>query len=292
MAHAQAQCDMGPRPPGSQAHDELVDYISNEMRDLGWVVERDDFTYEGVVLSNVSARRGAGPILMVGAHYDTRRVADMDPDPTVRNTPIVGANDGASGVAVLLELARALSVDSVGHQVQLVYFDAEDQGGAAGWEWFVGSTRVAEAAAALPRGAFSGLVLVDMIGDLDQRVCRAADSTPSLADPIFASAGRLGYEAWLPAECRYRVLDDHTPFLERGLAAVDLIDFDYHYWHTQADTCDKIGAPQLERVGRTLELWLEEGAPGARIAGGASSATASAAKRRTLAIREVDRGER
>jgi hypothetical protein len=79
-----------------------------------------------------------------------------------------------------------------------------------------------------------------------------------LADEIFAVAGDLGYGTWLPADCHYYVSDDHTPFLSRGLRAIDLIDFDYEYWHTHADTCDKIGAEPLERVGRTLEVWLED----------------------------------
>jgi Zn-dependent M28 family amino/carboxypeptidase len=231
--------------------------------ELEWAVEVDHFQYREVSLQNVLASKGSGPPLLIGAHYDTRRVADLDPDPGQRGQPITGANDGASGVAVLLELARVLDVDRLPYEVVLTFFDAEDQGGSAGWEWFVGSSRVAEQMAADHREDFAGLVLLDMIGDLDQRVCRAADSTQSIADPLFAAATQLGYAQWLPSECRYHVSDDHTPFLNRGLPAVDLIDFDYQYWHTLADKCDKIGPEPLQRVGSTVELWLEQGAPGA-----------------------------
>jgi glutaminyl-peptide cyclotransferase len=145
--------------------------------------------------------------------------------------------------------------------VWLTLFDAEDQGGIDGWEWFVGSTRMADRIANDPVANFAGLVLLDMIGDRDQRVCRASDSTPGLADGVFRMAGELGLGAWLPYGCQYYVSDDHTPFLERGLPAVDMIDFDYAYWHTLEDTCDKIGPEQLSRVGRTIEAWAEQGAP-------------------------------
>jgi len=164
-------------------------------------------------------------------------------------------------VAVLLELARVLDERRTGHEVWLVLFDAEDQGGEAGWEWFVGSTRIAARIAAENRADFAGLVLLDMIGDLDQRVCRAADSTSALADAVFGQAAELGFGQWLPTDCEYGVRDDHTPFLDRGLPALDMIDFDYVYWHTVDDTCDKIGPKPLARVGVTVEAWLEAGAP-------------------------------
>jgi hypothetical protein len=262
MDHALAQCAMGPRPPGSEEHRQTADYISAALDDAGWRAEVDEFDYRGVALRNIVARRGQGPLLSIGAHYDTRFVADHDPDPERRSEPIVGANDGASGVAVLLELARVLDADWAGVEVALTFFDAEDQGGAAGWEWFIGSTRIAEEVAMHHRDRFAGLVLVDMVGDLDQRVCRASDSTPRIADPIFAAAAELGYGPWLPSDCRYYVSDDHTPFLNRGLPAIDMIDFDYPHWHTHEDVCNKIGPEPLERVGRTIELWVEDGATG------------------------------
>ncbi len=200
-------------------------------------------------------------MLMVGAHYDTRGAADREADPGRRQQPILGGNDGASGVAVILELARVLRVEPSGREVWLTLFDAEDQGGLGGWEWFVGSTRVAEQVISRPGMAFDALILLDMVGDRDQRVCRAADSTPELAEALFDVADELGYGTWLRRDCTYAVSDDHTPFLGRGLAAVDLIDFDYPFWHTLDDTCDKIGPDELQRIGRTVESWIERGAP-------------------------------
>ena len=223
-------------------------------------METDSFEYRGTELRNIVGKLGGGPIVIVAAHYDTRRIADNDPSPELRGQPLVGANDGASGVAVLLELARVTNVASAGHEVWLEFFDAEDQGGAAGWDWFVGPTRVAARLAREPTKEFDGLVLLDMVGGRQQRVCRAAESTRALADSVFEAASSLGYAQWLPADCTYSVSDDHTPFLERRLPAVDLIDFDYPYWHTHADTCDKIAAASLQRVGRTVETRLEAGA--------------------------------
>lgn len=259
MAHARAQCRLGPRPPGTSAHWQTGDYAAEVLSDAGWAVEFDAFVYRGVRLRNVIGRRGRGPVLMVAAHYDTRRWADREADPVRQKQPILGGNDGASGVAVLLELARVLDVVPSQREVWLVLFDAEDQGGIDGWEWFVGSTRLAERVAQGAR-LFDALILLDMVGDLDQRVCKAADSTPDLAEAILGVAQELGYGNWLRRDCVYWVSDDHTPFLTRGLAAVDLIDFDYPYWHTLEDTCDKIGAEELERVGRTVEAWIEAGA--------------------------------
>lgn len=259
MTHARAQCRLGPRPPGTSAHWQTGDYAAEVLAAAGWAVEFDAFLYRGVRLRNVIARRGRGPVLMVAAHYDTRRWADREADPVRQQQPILGGNDGASGVAVLLELARVLDVAPSQREVWLVLFDAEDQGGIDGWEWFVGSSRMAERVAR-HASLFDALVLLDMVGDLDQRVCKAADSTPDLAEAILWVAEELGYGNWLRRDCAYWVSDDHTPFLARGLAAVDLIDFDYPYWHTLEDTCDRIGAAELERVGRTVEAWIEAGA--------------------------------
>lgn len=262
MGYAQAQCDLGPRPPGSAAHWRTGELISDTLRAEGWDVAFDPLQYRGTDLRNVIARKGSGPVIMVGAHYDTRAAADRDPDPSRRNEPIVGANDGASGVAVLMELGRVLEAGLVGHEVWLAFFDAEDQGGVNGWEWFVGSREVAASIARRPENDFKGLVLIDMVGSLDQRLCRMPDSTPALADAVYAVAKTLGYAPWLPPDCLAPFgSDDHTRFLDLGLPAMDMIESDYFaYWHTHADTCDKIGALPLARVGRTLEFWLESGA--------------------------------
>ena len=101
------------------------------------------------------------------------------------------------------------------------------------------------------------VVIADMIGDRDQQIFKERNSTPELVERIWAIAARLGYEETFLPTVKWAMLDDHTPFLERGIPAVDLIDFDYPYWHTTQDTLDKVAPESLERVGRVLQVLLE-----------------------------------
>jgi hypothetical protein len=152
--------------------------------------------------------------------------------------------------------------------VWLVLFDAEDNGGLDGWEWIVGSTLFARSLAeAEARGELDlardlqAAVVVDMVGDDEQRFPFERNSDPSLQQVLWVQAAALGYAAQFVSEPGQPILDDHLPFRSLGLPAVDIIDLDYPYWHTTADTLDKVSAESLERVGRTLEAWLEAGAP-------------------------------
>lgn len=249
-----SQTAIGPRPTGSEAGWATGDYIIGELEKLGWQVETQEFLFKGVKGRNVVGRRGSGPIIILGAHYDTRPAADQDPDPAKRGQWIEGANDGASGVAVLLELARTLEADKLQHEVWLAFFDAEDRGRLDGWPFSVGARQMAESLTVAPEG----VIVVDMIGDTDQNIYLEKNSTPALREEIWAVAGELGYDSHIIPEPRHTIIDDHIPFLERGIPAVDMIDFDYPYWHTVADTADKVAPASLERVGRTLEVWLEE----------------------------------
>jgi len=99
-----------------------------------------------------------------------------------------------------------------------------------------------------------------MIGDADQQIYWEANSTADLRERIWRVAAELGYSQYFIPQVGHSMLDDHTAFLERGIPAVDIIDFDYAYWHTTGDTLDKVSADSLERVGRTLQVWLEQGA--------------------------------
>jgi Zn-dependent M28 family amino/carboxypeptidase len=103
------------------------------------------------------------------------------------------------------------------------------------------------------------VIIVDMVGDTDQQLYYEANSDPILRSHLWSIAAELGYGEYFVPEERHSMLDDHTPFVELGIPAVDIIDFDYPYWHTTEDTLDKIGAASLERVGRTLEVFLERG---------------------------------
>ncbi len=102
------------------------------------------------------------------------------------------------------------------------------------------------------------VVVADMIGDADQQIYKERNSTPELLDRIWDIAAELGYQDYFLPDYKWSMLDDHTPFLERGLPAVDLIDFDYPYWHTTQDTADKVSAVALERVGRVLQVLVED----------------------------------
>jgi Zn-dependent M28 family amino/carboxypeptidase len=251
--HVLAQVELGPRPTGSQANLEVGNYIVEKLVQTGWQVESQEFTYRDVAARNIVGRAGAGPVAVIGAHYDTRLRADNDPDHGRRGEPVLGANDGASGVAVLLELARVLDKSRLSHEVWLAFFDAEDNGRLDGWEFAVGARHMAENLEVIPEW----VIVVDMIGDADQQIYQERNSTPALRDEIWAIAARLGYGDYFIPELRWSMLDDHTPFLQRGIPALLIIDFDYPHWHTVEDTADKVGPQSLERVGRVLQVFLE-----------------------------------
>ena len=162
-----------------------------------------------------------------------------------------GANDGASGVSVLLELARTLPSDSV--PVWLVFFDAEDNGGLDNRQWIMGSRAFVAALTEKPQA----VIIVDMVGDADLNLFIERNSDAALTAEIWAQAAALGYEKFFIATPKYNMIDDHTPFLEAGIPAVDIIDFDYPYWHTSADTADKVSAKSLQAVGETMWAWIE-----------------------------------
>lgn len=253
------QVEFGPRIPGSEGHARVIAYIQSELKAAGWQSEVVSDEFKGQAVKNIRAWRvEAEPVLLLGAHYDTRIYADNDPNPKNHAQPVPGGNDGASGVAVLLELARVLPA-VVEHletpvPVELVFFDAEDNGRIEGWDWILGSSAYAASMQARPKA----VVIVDMIGDADLNIFMEHNSDPELTRQIWGVAERLGYEQFFIPEYKYRVLDDHIPFLAKGLKAVDIIDLDYPYWHTIADTPDKVSAQSLEMVGKTLLAWLAE----------------------------------
>jgi hypothetical protein len=251
--HVLEQMDFGPRITGSAASLAAGEYIAEQLRPLGWEVEFQDFVYRETPARNLIARanQGQGPVLILGAHYDTRRRADRDPEHP--DQPVPGANDGASGVAVLLELARSLDRDRVPYEIWLAFFDAEDNGDLDGWDWIVGSSYMAERLTVQPEA----MLLVDMIGDADQQIYFDLNSDLQLSARVWAVAAQLGYGDYFLPFSRYAMLDDHIPFSRRGIPAIDIIDFDYPYWHTTADTADKVHPDSLQRVGRTLETFLE-----------------------------------
>ena len=249
------QMSFGPRWPGSPGHVEVGDYIVSELEKLGWSVEEQLFEIQGIEGRNIIGRmnEGKGEVIIVGAHYDTRKIADRSPS---TDLPVPGAVDGASGVAVLLELAGSLDLDKVDREIWLVFFDLEDNGsgGIPGYDWIIGSTYMAENLSIVPEA----MVLVDMVGDADQQLYFEGNSDAELQGQLWAIAAELGFADQFIPELKYTMLDDHVPFARAGIPAVDIIDFDYPYYHTVEDTADKANKESLMRVGRTIEVWLEE----------------------------------
>lgn len=246
------QYDLGPRTPGSQAHDKAVKWIFDSVASSGWHVSIQETSHNGRPVRNIVASRGSGsPWIIVGAHYDSRFVADHDGDVTQKSKPVPGANDGASGVAVLLELARILP-SNLDRQIWLVFFDAEDQGQLPGWDWILGSRAFAASLTDKP----DAVVILDMIGDQDLNIYLEKNSNKTLTDSIWKTAAQLGYQNQFIPTYKHRILDDHLPFIEKDIPAADIIDFDYPYWHTTQDTPDKIAPGSLKAVGDTMQKWL------------------------------------
>jgi glutaminyl-peptide cyclotransferase len=252
-ADVQTQVAFGPRTPGSEGHAQIREWMRAELESAGWIVEVHESERLGHPIYNIIAKRNdKEPQIILGAHYDTRFFADNDPDVNKHTEPVPGANDGASGVSVLLELARSLPNDTV--PVWLVFFDTEDNGRIDGWDWILGSRAFAEEIQIAPRA----VVIVDMIGDADLNIYLEKNSDDQIRAEIWNTAAKLGYGSVFVNEEKFSMIDDHTPFLEAGIPAVDIIDFDYSYWHTTQDTVDKVSAESLHAVGDTLWHWVVE----------------------------------
>lgn len=247
----QVQVAYGPRTPGSIAHDQVVDYVISELLNVGWQIKLQELTWNGFLIRNIIAFRKnetMSPEILLGTHYDTRFYSDQDSGENI-SLPVPGANDGASGVAVLLELARTLPQDTV--SVWLVFFDGEDNGKIKGRDWSMGSHAFVADLSLFPRS----VVIVDMIGDTDLDVYYEVNSDPGISNEIWTLADELGFHEFLP-QVGYSMIDDHTPFVEAGIPTALIIDFNYPYWHTVNDTIDKVSPDSLYIVGATLWTWI------------------------------------
>jgi glutaminyl-peptide cyclotransferase len=238
FADLEAQVQIGPRPSGSPANERTAKMLAAKLRDAGVEDVHIQHPWRNVVGTIPGDESGA---IVLGAHFDTKDIPGF-----------VGANDGASGVAVVLELARALGGHSDGPSVRIALFDAEeargdrpfDEDGTRGSRQYV---RLARADGTL--ADVKEMILLDMVGDCDLAIPREASSDPALYDRIAAVGAPFGGAA--PP-----ILDDHVPFLNAGIPAVDLIDFDFgprnSYWHTTQDTLDKVCADSLGAVGEAV----------------------------------------
>lgn len=255
-ADAQTQVAFGPRVPGSNAHAKILDWMQTELESAGWQVEIQQSESMGRPIQNLVARRSsAAPQIILGAHYDSRIRADRDPDPANRTKPVPGANDGASGVAILLGLARTLPQDGI--PVELVFFDVEDNGEIPGWDWILGSTAFVQKMTTKPQA----MILVDMVGGANPKFYMEGNSNAQLRASIWDTAKKMGFqEAFIP-QVKYNILDDHLPFVQAGIPSVDIIDIDYPFWHTTADTPENISPASLQMVGDVLLKWLSQQKP-------------------------------
>jgi len=250
------QVSLGPRIPGSQGQLLLIQFVKDELSKSSWDTSIQEITFNGHDIKNIIGKRQKSnllhiPWIILGAHYDTRMRADRDSNSQKAQLPVPGANDGASGVAVLLEFARVIPED-LPVNLWLVFFDAEDNGHIDGWDWSQGSRAFVQSLANKP----DAVVIIDMIGDANLNIYMEGNSTRSLSEVIWAQAAKLGYKEFIPVVNKY-ITDDHIPFIEQGIPAVDIIDIDYPYWHTSEDTPDKVSTKSLEIVGKTLISWLK-----------------------------------
>lgn len=207
----------------------------------------------------VASWPGEDPPLLLGAHWDCRARADRDPDAARWGDPVPGANDGASGVAVLLELGRLLREQPPRRKVLVALFDLEDQGEYSVPETFcLGSQDLARR---LPRPKGSEAIVVDMVGAADMELRREAFSArlaPVLTERLWTLAAGNGLGAFR-SEAGPELTDDHVSFLRRGWLAVDIVDARYPHWHTTADTPDKCSRESLAQVGGLLARVLAGG---------------------------------
>ena len=247
------QVGLGPRTMGSLAHDRAVTWISNKLQKLAWTVETQETVVDGQVVKNLIAKRGSGtPWIILASHYDSRLYADQDPNPENHSLPVMGANDGASGAAILLEIARVIPA-RLDKQIWLVFFDDEDNGTSSGSGWAQGAQYFVSELNGTP----DSVVVLDMVGDKDLNIYMEKNSNRDLNKEIWGVANELGFSQFSPTY-KHDVIDDHIPFIKAGIRAVDVIDFDYPYWHTTSDTLDKISADSLKVVGKTILTWLEQ----------------------------------
>jgi hypothetical protein len=260
--YAEAQVAFGPRVPGTEGHRRMaawLDSLARAKADSVLIQDWVNVTAKGarVPLHNVMMRfnPAAADRILFLAHWDTRPTADKAINPEDRNKPIPGANDGASGVAVLLGVADALRKTPSSLGVDLLFVDGEDFGSFEdSTETLLGARYYAKNQAPGPKPLFA--VLFDMIGDRDLQIYQEGNSllgAPEVVERVWQAAKIAGYSKVFIAAPRHTLVDDHLPLQQAGIRAIDVIDYDYgnnnSLWHTPDDTIDKLSVQSLQAVG-------------------------------------------
>lgn len=272
-AYVKRQVDFGPRVPNTQAHRIAGDWLASELKRHGAdVIEQkaDLKAFDGTVLKarNIFGQynKDADERLLLLAHWDCRPWADQDPDPDKRKLPVDGANDGASGVGVLLEIARLISLNNPGKGIDILFVDAEDWGTegdddswALGTQYFVNHPPVENYAP-------SYAILLDMVGGENAQFFReyfSEKSAPEIAQAVWGEAGNLGYGDVFVNQMGTAVVDDHVQLIKNNIPAIDIIEFhadgDGSFnprWHTTSDNMEGISRQTLGIVGQTLVNYL------------------------------------
>ncbi len=271
FAQLKAQTDFGPRNPNSPGHAKCLSFLVGEVNKLAENVTRQNFTHTGydgetLKLTNVfcSFNSTASDRILFLAHWDTRPRADQEKDPAKQRQPVLGANDGASGVAVLLELARLLKETPPSVGIDMLLVDGEDYGKERDLaSYFLGARYFMKTKSPNYKPRFA--VLLDMVGDRDLQFPMEQNSmkyAPQIVELIWSTAEKLGITQFVnvPGE---EISDDHIPLNNGGIPTVDIIDFQYAHWHTLQDTPDKCSGESLEAVGKVMThlIYTREPAP-------------------------------
>jgi len=259
FAQVQRLVDFGPRPAGSKALEKSRDYIEGQLQASGWQVTRrafnDDTPRGKIQFVNLIARfsgerHAASPSFLLCSHYDTKLFDTIQ---------FVGANDGGSSTGLLLELARVIGQHpNLARKIELVFFDGEEAyDHFSETDGLFGSRHFAKQLQSDRVKQFRGGMLFDMVGDRSLGITLPADSPAAMARDIFAAAEALklrNYFSYFDRE----LIDDHVPLNTIGISTIDIIDFDYPWWHTAGDTIDKISAQSLQIVGSVALYYLSE----------------------------------
>ena len=270
LSLVQRQLDFGPRIPGTPGHAAQLAWMLARLDSLAPEVSADTFSHvtaagDSLTLVNVLARfrpEEARRIVLL-THWDTRPESTEARDPALRALPVPGANDGASGTAVLLELARVLSLQSPPLGVDLLFVDGEDYGPTLD-DMLLGARRYASRLGDADRPVYG--VLLDMVGDRDPLFPQEAYSVefaPIVVRKVWQAARRAGHGDVFPEVVGDRIGDDHVPLNQAGLPTVDVLDFSYGpghaWWHTPEDTIDKVSAATLLLVGEVMAELIYSG---------------------------------